>query len=381
MNKYRFIDKFPYLDEKICNSQTGLVTNLFQWVPEPDDPKIYMIAAKMNKKDMNGHQVASDLNSAAGFTMRGAYQAAIGETIERYSSSFIHDDIVITSYHQLNEKAVNPDKFTFFADDQYGDENFPYEKFTGDTVVGWTRAMSLTNEQIERVPACCVYLPYIKDKLESNIWDCVSTGLACSASLEDAILRGIYEVVERDAISNMWLNKLSMPQVDISSNAEIYKLFKSKLEVESCNYHFVDITTDIGIPTYFGVIEQKGGGILVSASTNNDPIKALKKVMLELSQGRISWKQDIYEGIGVKEPEKLVEIRDFKSRAKLYTNQYMKKYAEFIYASASDRLVSQNSFFDNGRNLLKEIVSYFKENGLEILYVDLTPSEIRRAGY
>lgn len=375
-------DKFPFLDERICNPTIGLVTSLFQWVPEPDDPKIYMVASKISKKDLNGHCVASDINSAAGLTLEEAYRAAVGESIERYSASFVHRDVILSRYVDLEETAIKPSKFAFYADEQYKEQNFCYDEFTETSYIGWTKAVSLTDKKIKLIPASTVYLPYIRNDREDKIWDCVSTGLACSITIEDAILRGIYEVIERDAISNMWFNKLSMPIVDISRYSDIYNLFKKRIEIPNCNYHFVDITTDIAIPTIFGVLEENGGGLLVSASTNNDPVEALKKVMIELSQGRISWKKDFVQGIDKEFMPDFSDIRDFKTRAQLYTKPYMKKFASFVYSSDKiSHLNKRKIVADSEMQLLREIVNLLKEKGLEILYVDLTPIDLMETGY
>lgn len=381
MNNYELKRKFPFMDEKICNPRTGLVTNIFQWVPEPDDPRIYMVAAKMCKRDVDGHMVAVDFNSGAGFTLESAYRSAVGETIERYASSFISGDVKLSSFNELDDEAIEPEKFAFFADEQYQQSDFPYSKFTKNSVVGWTRAVNLTKHKVQYIPACCVYLPYMMRDGEEHIWDCVSTGLACSTSLEDAIIRGIYEVIERDAISNMWLNKLSMPNVNLCSDDEIEGLYQSRLKIPNCKYHVVDITTDIKVPTYFGVLEESEGGLLVSASTNVNPKKAIKKVLLELSQGRISWKQDFAEGINNEIDINDLDIRDFKSRAKLYTNHKMKKYAQFIYESNKIVNINSDTKEISSEDALSYLINNLKEKGRDILYVDVTPDDIKSAGY
>ena len=208
MKANELVDKYPFLDEKICNPKLGLVNRIFQWLPEPDDPKIFILAAQMCSKDIHGHQVASTINSAAGFSVKRAYQAAIGESIERYSSSFQPNDIKYSTFKNLKEEAVDPNQFAFYADEQYLDNEFPYTKFTKDSFVGWTKAINLFSGKQVYVPAATVYLPYNRNKNEAKIWDCVSTGLACGDNIYDALLRGIYEVIERDAISNMWFNEL-----------------------------------------------------------------------------------------------------------------------------------------------------------------------------
>ncbi|MEY8735725.1 YcaO-like family protein [Lactobacillus sp. AN1001] len=373
---------YPFLDKKICNKKTGLVSNIFQWMPEPDDPRIYMVAAKTPKKDIHGHIMASDINSGAGLSLEAAYKSAIGETIERYCSSFKHDNLVVSSYNNLESPAANPEDFAFYAEEQYKNKNFPYKRFTKDSVVAWTKSINLANGVETYVPASSVYLPYFFQPEEDNTWICISTGLATSTSMVDAILRGIFEIVERDAISNMWFNHLSMPKIDITDNDYLNKIFNKHIKIPNCNYHLVDITTDIGIPCVFGVLDEKEHGALVAASANIDPVKAALKTMIELSQGRVSWKTDFVKGVNKKFKEDFSDIRDFNSRVELYTKNEMKKYLKFVYSSSKkSSILEKTSYVDDQSKLLSEIVKKFESKGLHVYVTDLTPPDIREAGY
>lgn len=374
---------FPFLDSRICNPQTGLVSDLFQWMPEADDPKIYMVAAKMAKKDVNGHVVASEINSAAGLSLKEAYTKAVGETIERYSSSFIPDNLIVDTYNNLHQKAADPESFAFYADEQYSQHNFPFEKFTRNSVVAWTEGLDLATGEGTLVPASSVYLPYFFKKDEAKTWICISTGLAASTSMLDAIIRGIYEIVERDAISNMWFNHLSMPLIDLNQSSYLHDLFETKLKILNGRYHLVNMTTDIGIPSVFGVLEEPGRGGLVAAASNADPVKAVRKTLIELSQGRISWKTDFVKGVNRSFKDDYSDIRDFNSRVELYTQYKMKKHLRFVYASHKKEGLPQSSFNFNKSQakLLQSIVEKITSKGFHVYCVNLTPPDILQAGY
>ncbi|MBF0759209.1 hypothetical protein E4T91_10910 [Ligilactobacillus murinus] len=373
---------YPFLDTKICNKKSGLVSNIFHWMPEPDDPRIYMVAAKTTKKDIHGHIMASDINSGAGLTLESAYRSAVGETIERYCSSFEHDDLIISSYNDLKSPATNPEDFAFYAEEQYSDKNFPYKKFTKDSIVAWTKATNLANGIETYVPASSVYLPYFFKPEEDHTWVCISTGLASSTNMVDAILRGIFEIVERDAISNMWFNHLAMPKIDISNNEYLSKIFNRHIKIPNCNYHLVDITTDLGIPCVFGVLDEQDHGALVAASANADPVKAVLKTMIELSQGRISWKTDFVKGVNKKFRDDFSDIRDFNSRVELYTQNNMKKHLKFVYDSVQESNILKHTLsYKNQNQLLSDIVMRFESKGLHVYVTDLTPPDIREAGY
>lgn len=373
---------YPFLDSRICNSKSGLVSRLFQWIPEPDDPRVYMVASRTARMDIAGHIMPSEINSAAGLSLRDAYYAAVGETIERYCGSFIHDDLRVSTYDDLGELAVDPGDFAFYADNQYGQKGFPFAKFTKSTRVAWTHATNLYTGRTTLVPAATVYLPYYFRDSEEHTWLSISTGLAASTNIVDAILRGIYEVVERDAISNMWFNHLSMPRIDFMSDPLFREMYEKYFKIPNCTHHLIDISTDTGIPTVFGVLSEHGRGALVAAAANANPYEAMKKVMIELSQGRISWKTDFVEGVSRSFRQDFSDIRDFNSRVELYTKAEMKDHLRFVYSSpAVTGIPSSRHTVNEPEKILNSIVSYLHKKGLTVYFADLTPEDIRRASY
>ncbi|XKL33433.1 YcaO-like family protein (plasmid) [Lactiplantibacillus plantarum] len=368
------IRNYPFLDANICNKTTGLVSDIFQWTPEPDDPRVFMVAAKTAQKDVNEHVMPSEINSGAGLSLESAYRSAVGETIERYCSSFIHDDLLLKSFNELPDRGADPKDFAFYAKEQYKEKGFPFAEFTRDTVVAWTKATNLATGERSYVPASSVYLPYFFKPNEAHTWICVSTGLASSKSMVDAILRGIYEVVERDAISNMWFNHLSMPQIHLADDTYLTNIYEKHMKIPNCEYHLIDMTTDTGIPSVFGVLDEHGRGSLVAAASNYDPRKAVLKTLIELSQGRISWKTDFVKGVDRKFNDDFSDIRDFNSRVELYTIPDMKKHIKFVYGSKKNSSILKKTLTkQDSSSLLSTIVKHIESIGLHVYVTDLTP--------
>jgi ribosomal protein S12 methylthiotransferase accessory factor len=81
-----------------------------------------------------------------------------------------------------------------------------------------------------------------------------SNGLAAGRTLDEAILSGLLEVVERDAVSIWWYNRLRRPAVDLSSfrGARLVDRHDA-LTRHGVDAWLLDITTDVGIPTFVAV--------------------------------------------------------------------------------------------------------------------------------
>lgn len=376
---------YPFLDTKICDFNTGIIKEIFEWLPEPDDPKVFTVAALSTDTSRFADVKCNVFNSGSGFTRKHAYYAAIGEAMERYSSAFFDkEDLIFSSYKNLGVDAVHPSKFAYYHQRQYQMKDFPFKEFTEDTKVRWTWGYSLIQKKPILVPAASVYLPYNpQSEDEALIWFPVSTGLSCAQSLEEAVLKGIFEVIERDCFSVLWFNALSMPIIDVNSSLEINQLFKSRFELPNCKYYLIDMTLDIKIPSILGILDDQKGGILIAASTRLNFINAIKKTLLELAQGRITWKKDFVQGVDDIFRDDYSDIVDFHSRVRLFTNKYMKKEMQFVYDSKERRMI--NGTYPIYPSKIKEqlaiTIKKIKESGYDVITFDLTTEDIRSAGY
>jgi ribosomal protein S12 methylthiotransferase accessory factor len=278
--------------QRLVSDKSGIIKAVFEQTIEQDDPLIFSFGTLMsNTSRFSAHQ-CSTRSGGAGLTRHQAYTAAIGEAIERYCSNFYdRDELLFSSYHDLPEEGVPPERFNLFSERQYRQTSFPFRRFTEASTIFWTRGYSLVDQRWKFVPACFVYLPYAFEKKESVIGPATSTGLACATSVEEAILLGIYECVERDAFTIMWLNNLAMPLVkNISSDVAIGDLYRAKFCTSNIEYFVCNITLDIGIPTFYTLAlgnSTVGRLACVGSATRLNGREAIAKTLIEASQGRL----------------------------------------------------------------------------------------------
>jgi len=72
-------------------------------------------------------------------------------------------------------------------------------------------------------------------------------------TLEEAIVQGFLELVERDAYAIWWYNRSQRAEVDLSQFNDTYVSdLYSQLAESGRKLWVLDVTSDLGVPTYCG---------------------------------------------------------------------------------------------------------------------------------
>jgi ribosomal protein S12 methylthiotransferase accessory factor len=232
-----------------------------------DQPKRYRYAlrAQFDQTKSDGHDVS---DGATGFGMSSdpeeAYSKAIGEMLERYFlSQYKKSQFIRTSNTKLKaraKRALDLRQLNGFL--PWQKEKFPGFRSDEHSVFSWAKARELISNTDALVPAQLVYWGYMREKNpeEPYLVHSTSNGAAGHFTFQEAALKAMYENVERDGFLMFWLNTLSPPLLDIDSvvNQE-FQSFRAELERYGLEVHFVDITTDIGIPSCICVLVDNRG--------------------------------------------------------------------------------------------------------------------------
>jgi ribosomal protein S12 methylthiotransferase accessory factor len=357
---------------RFIGKRTGLVKEPFPSFLSSHLPDIFVFSA-------------STMGSGAALTEQEALVCAIGESVERHVSvSYEPEDDIVCSYNDLGDQAIAPSRFALYSETQYGQENFPYARFTQETPVRWTTAYSLLGKREVKVPSCLSYMSYRPEPGETVIGGASSNGLACHSSREQALLKGIYEIVERDAFFAVWLNRLSMPKLALDPSSWLGRVFDEKLAKPGIEYHFIDMTTDIAIPVACCVGKMKHGDKIltgVGAAANLDPSKALFKAMVEAGHTLIWADNMMSRDDWVLDPS-FSNIRDFTDHVRLFCEPRMQPELDFLIASESvtdvSRLEDRSS--DSLVRDIETCLRLLESRGLDAIMIDMTPSYVADAG-
>jgi ribosomal protein S12 methylthiotransferase accessory factor len=368
--------------------KTGIIKALLEQSLQEDDPLIFSFGTIMADTRRYSPHRCSERTGGAGLTKDQALAATIGEAIERYCSNFYHqEDLLVSSYEKLRHRAVAPRDFVLFSEQQHCEKGFPFDAFTEASRVAWTWSYSLVHGEPTLVPACFTYLPYAFQNGEAILGPSISTGIACGSSLEEAVLLGIYECLERDAFTIMWLNRLSMPVVDITDGESLAaRLLREKFSLSHIKYCVCDITSDIGVPTFFTLAighSTLGPLVCVGSAARLEAQVAVQKTLVETAQARPYLRYVLRKKGEWRCGDAFSNVCNFDDHARLYSSmpELIPK-VQFVDQPATrclDALSNRSTGTITGD--INVCVSALAAKGFDVLVVDLTTREVAELGF
>ena len=363
----------------------GVVHGLSETLAAPEELRLVSIGCELADGLAT---IGTPLESYTGsehWSRAAAEAAAIGEALERYSGSYVpRERIVVASASELGEEAIDPSRFALFADEQHASPGFPFRPFRRDTVVAWVDGFSVPEGRRAHLPAQLVFMPWARLRPdEVPVGHATSSGLACAATLEEAVLTGLLEVIERDAFMLAWHNRLSLPLLDWSYDRELARLDRRYFAPSGLRYSAVDLSAFLGVPTVLGVVHGPLGalGALgVGAASAPSVADAWRKALAEAFSVR-RWVADR----ALEEPELLGRpastIQTFDDHTLYYADERRARSASFLDSSVERRAVADVEPLE-GDNVLEQIEAVCRRleaGGASAYAVDVTSPDVLAA--
>jgi bacteriocin biosynthesis cyclodehydratase domain-containing protein len=234
-------------------------------------------------------------SAGKGLSASQARTSALCEALERYSGLFRDTEARLSaSSRKLGDRAVHPNACMNFSRAQYdhrddwnrreSEFNWVPQRFDEEREIEWAPVWSLTNATTRYVPAAYGYYNYPVCP-EHDFCRADSNGCAAGASLEEAILQGFLEVVERDCVAAWWYNRLRRPAIELSSFQEPY--FEALLERyrnAGRELWVLDVTSDFGIPVFAAVSRGSGGDWILGFGAHLEARLAVSRALAEMNQ-------------------------------------------------------------------------------------------------
>ena len=215
-----------------------------------------------------------------GATPLQAEASAVMELAERFSFfSFCKnpDNFFVDTYHNLQNRAI---PFEMIAQSVHDDsEDLDASKKIFENIpLKWTKAFNLTLDQEVLIPFNWFYT--INEFNGPSAGNCI----------EEALLQGISEIVERHVSSVVNHNQLKVPAVnpDSATDPMVVEMLK-KYRRAGIKLYLSDFSLDTGIPS-IGVLAYDPANfpekseIVWTAGTTPDPEKALSRALTEVAQ-------------------------------------------------------------------------------------------------
>jgi putative methanogenesis marker protein 1 len=165
------------------------------------------------------------------------------------------------------------------------------QPYTPQSLLEWVGAYDLVNREEVFVSANAVYHPYDAPGQCQKLFLSNTNGLASGNVIEEAVLHGLLEVIERDAISTaQFTRNLGKEIVLTEEDGYIYELSRRFKDAE-IELKIWLVPTDTGIPTVIAATDDlrlKDPALLVmGAGSHLKPEIAVARAVTEAAQSRV----------------------------------------------------------------------------------------------
>jgi ribosomal protein S12 methylthiotransferase accessory factor len=330
---------------------------------------------KRRLRSVSGGKGASDSQAKA---------SGICEALERYSCIFQGDEPRFRArMRDLGPAAIHPNDCMRFSDRQYrlrGPEAHfsPYyayvpAPFDDDAVIDWSPVWSLTRDSTCFLPTDFCYHTYLVSDFTTI--QCVSCSNGCAAgnSLEEAILQGFLELVERDGVAMWWYNRLLKPEVDWRSFDDPYlERLAAYLAKRRRNLWFLDLTTDLHVPIFVALsqrTDRPSEQIIFGFGCHFEPRIALRRAATELNQWSVAL--GVEDSVAGNSDD--LQIRDWLSSARLVDHPHLSP-----QKSVKPRAASSYSyaFTDDLKEDVLACQALVERHGMEMLVLDQSRPDV-----
>ncbi|MFG2792130.1 TOMM precursor leader peptide-binding protein [Streptomyces sp. NPDC048419] len=237
-----------------------------------------------------------DLSGGKGLSPLEARASALGEAVERYCGSRHGDEPVVRdTLRALGDAALHPNACQLYDRRQYRDReawnrtrsHFQYvpRPFDEDRPTDWTPVWSLTEETHRLLPTSLLY--FDADAGPDSV-GADSNGNAAGSSLEDALVQGFMELVERDAVALWWYNRTRHAAVDLDAfDAPWTERIKDGCRRVNREVWALDLTSDLGVPVVAALsrrTDKPAEDVVFGFGAHFDPRIALRRALTEMAQ-------------------------------------------------------------------------------------------------
>lgn len=326
--------------------------------------------------------------AGTGLSGERARHIAIAEALERYSTcAWDESSFVTAAEDDLDEEHISPSQWPRCSPDELTAEGSHLVPYDPSVPIRWSRGWSLTRQRPVLVPAISVYLHMPYETPSERFTRGITTGAAVHSDVRTAVLNGLSEVVERDAIAIVWLQRLRLPALEVDPDRldpvtrEHHRIGTSTdLEVR-----LFDATTDLGVPVIYAVQLSESDPALaqiVAATCDIDPQRALGKVYKELSSLRVALRGHLAtrSDDGATGETDATKVSVVGGAVRNGTRDRRHVFDFLLEGARSTRDLSDLPTLAPGDDPLDAMVSRLAARDAEAVVVDITTDEARQVG-
>jgi oxazoline/thiazoline synthase len=276
---------------------TGVVTRLERIEADLPMNTNYHASHNFSAPAHNVDQLRAGLSGGSfgkGSTPEQAEASALMESIERYSGIYQGDEIRVTKRFTdfAPGEAILPNDVLLFSEaqsradqaDESGETQTAPDAFDPSARIEWSPVWSLRDGRFKYLPTSLLYFFYVGPAA----FQADSNGCAAGNTVEEAIVQGFLELVERDAYAIWWYNRTPRAEVDLSQFNDSYvRDLQTQLAETGRKLWVLDVTSDLGVPTYVAILHWMQNGqenIEFGSGAHFDRRIAVLRTLTELNQ-------------------------------------------------------------------------------------------------
>ncbi|MFD5028979.1 TOMM precursor leader peptide-binding protein [Streptomyces sp. NPDC058220] len=316
------------------------------------------------------------------------------EGLERYAGTHRRTGttLLTAAYSALGDDALDPAECGFYAPETYRDDPM-VSPFDPDRPIPWVWGYSLRDERPVLVPARLVH--YSAGLASDNfVFEC-SNGCAIGSCLEEAVLGGLLELIERDAFLVAWYGATPLTEIALDSIGDrTVRTMIERAGLQGYDVHAFDNRIDLAVPVVTGLAVRRDGGpgtFSFGAGASLDPAAALEGALSEVLTYIPHLPRQVEERRGELEAmaEDFGKVLHLKDHAQLYGLPRMAEHVRTYQEPAAVRPMAEvyRSWEERDRPRtgdLRDDVTHCRDElvraGHDVIVVDQTTPEQHRIG-
>ena len=375
----------PALQRDLCDWRYGVIPRLFR---AADGPIAVSVA---ETPQPNATKRAAGYGRA--YTFDESNLIAVLEALERNAGGVPQGkrSCVRGCYRDLQHDAVDPTCFGVQDPTFYDHSAFQLVPYSPALDMGWVWGYSVQSSKPVLVPEQAAYYNMRpRTRAENAEFYCYesSNGCALGTGLTEAVLHGLFEVIERDAFLLTWYAQLSVPEIILDDFSHpLVGFLLDKVEAAGYRMQVFNTTNDFGVPSMWALATSTDATRPMSysaAGAHLNPERALLAAMIETTVN-VAFRKEYDENRQVQLRGMLVdptEVRTLDDHVDLYTMPEAFNRLSFLLRSDRPRARLADTFNDDERwqspdltACLQALASEIVNLGLDVIVVDQTPPE------
>jgi ribosomal protein S12 methylthiotransferase accessory factor len=359
-------------------SPFGVVGGLVRSTPIRGLPDVSSITAVLAQKAVPPGR-APETEGGTGRTLDDPALAsivAVAEAAERYSGKDRGEQFTWAEAGHPPGSAIDLSRIPRCSAEEYAKPGCPLVPVDLEARIRWVQGTDLATGEPTWVPAVMAAFG-LHVAPQERFWYRISTGYAIHTDVRQALIGAILEVVERDMISIVWLNRLRLP---VLPAAELSP--RAQRLVNWAEQHFIqtmlfDATSDLGVPTVYllQIAEHDPKAAqLIGCGTGDTLASAAERALLESVTIR-----ELYSA--AEPPADQADFLSTLDGARFMARREQRAAFDFLLGD-EDRGARQpvTDLPENRDAALRHVLGLLRQRDLQAVMVDRTTAELRAVG-